>query len=104
MEWGKHPGRVREKLAALLLEHNLAVSPYDLNTQEGAYRSRYWDLCRWYTDDAKWADGKAPDGTPWPWPVRIASWSTMTMCVRHGVMVDRHPRDTWGSVEVEHAG
>ena len=99
----KHPGKIRWKLADLLAEKGLIVSPYDLHTQEGGYRYHTWDLCRWYTCDARWKDGRTPDGDLWTMPVHLSSWSTMTNCVKHGIEVAKDGV-TWGDVSVEHIG
>lgn len=101
MKWGRHPGRVREKLAELLAEKGLIVSPYDLWTQEGAYRSRYWDLARWGSSEARWKDGKDPDGKPYHLTVRLSSWSTMSDCVKYGIEIGED--DGWRHVAVESA-
>jgi hypothetical protein len=69
-----HIGRVRWKLFEMLTEHFSIRTPEDLWMQEGAYRSRYWDLARWGAD---WRDEK---GVYW----RVFSWSTMSDCVRYG--------------------
>jgi hypothetical protein len=105
MKWGKHPGRVRLRLAALLLQKGIEVSPYDLWVQEGAYRSHYWDLACWGTDKAKFVNGIAPDGTPFPYEVQLSSWSTMTDCVRRGIDAGKEDEfGTWHHVAVECAG
>jgi hypothetical protein len=101
----KHPGLVRERLAALLLERGLSVSPYDLWTQEGAYRSQYWGLARWGSNDAKWLSGTDPDGKAWHMPVQLSSWSRMRDCVRFGIEIGNEERSgAWSHVGVEHAG
>src|SRR4051812_8298642 len=105
MRPGKHPGRIRERLAALLAAKGLVVVPRDLWTQEGGYRHRHWDLARWGTSDARWEGGKAPDGTPWGMTVHVSSWSTMTECVRHGIEMGKEDRfGMWNHVAVECAG
>lgn len=104
MRPGKHPGRTRERLAALLLEKGLAVSPYDLWVQEGGYRHRNWDLARWGSNHAKWVNGKDPEGNPWDLPVTLCSWSTMTQCVRYGIEICNFDRNgAWRHVQVENA-
>jgi len=102
MKWGRHPGRVRERLAALLLKKGVIVSPYDLWAQEGGYRHMHWDLARWGSNDARWEGGRAPDGTEYHGQVLLCSWSTMSECVRWGVAVGKFT-DSWGHVDVEHA-
>lgn len=104
MKQGKHPGRTRERLAELLKDKGLIVSPYDLWVQEGGYRRSTWDLARWGSNDAKWVDGKGPDGEPWGLKVILSSWSTMTECVRYGIDIGKFDEfGSWGHVSVEHA-
>lgn len=104
MKFGKHPGRTRCRLAELLAEKGIIVSPYDLWTQEGGYRSFYWDLARWGTNDAKFKDEKAPDGTAWHGNVILSSWSCMWECVKWGIEIGKdEPFGMWNHVSVEHA-
>jgi hypothetical protein len=73
-------GRTRERLAEVILRDlGLVVDPADLWMQEGFYRSRYHDLARWGSYDAH--DPKDPPAIK----THIASWDTMTECVRRGV-------------------
>ncbi len=98
-------GRIREKLAKLLGEKGILVDPEDLWTQEGAYRSVHWDLARWGTMEAKFKDGKAPDGTDWHQSVQLSSWSTMTDCCKYGIDIGKEDEfGLWNWVGVEHAG
>ncbi len=100
----KHPGRIRWRLAELLKEKGLIVSPYDLWVQEGGYRHRNWDLARWGSNNARWVDDKCPDGKPWVLEVILSSWSRMTQCVRYGIEIGKFDKlETWGHVSVEHA-
>lgn len=102
MKWGKHPGRTRIRVADLLAERGLIVSPYDLWVQEGGYRHRYWDLARWGTNEARWEDGRDPDGKERTGKVFVSSWSTMTECVQWGIEIGQFD-DTWNHVAAEHA-
>lgn len=68
-------GRVRKKLATLLASYGFVVAPDDLLTQRGDYRKRRWDLAIWLSNRAKRGDRV----------VDIASWDTMTECVRFGI-------------------
>jgi len=102
MKWGKHPGRIRERIAALLAEKGLIVSPYDLWVQEGGYRHRHWDLARWGTNHARWKDSRDPDGNERKHDVHVSSWSTMTECVRWGIEIGKFD-GSWNHVSAEHA-
>lgn len=105
MKTGKHPGRIRWALSELLLTKGLIVSPYDLWTQEGGYRRHTWDLARWGSSHARWANGIDPDGNQWGMEVHLSSWSTMTQCVRNGIEISKFDSfGLWNHASVEHAG
>lgn len=64
----------RERLSALLAEKGIEIKPYDLDTQQGAYRSVLWDLARWF-GSATYKGRR----------LNVCSWCTMTDCVRYGI-------------------
>lgn len=99
------PGRTRTALSALLARHGVLVDPCDFWVQEGAYRHVTWDLARWGSYEARWASGQAPDGRAWSSKFHVSSWSTMTDCVRHGVVINKEDKfGTWAWVSVESVG
>lgn len=103
---GRHPGPTRIKLAELLAEKGIVVSPYDLWVQEGGYRHRNWDLARWGSNHARWATGKDPEGHIYHLEIHLCSWSRMTDCVKHGIEIsnfDGEYKGAWHHVGVEHA-
>jgi hypothetical protein len=84
------PGRVRERLAKVLLRDlGVVVDPHDLWTQEGFYRSRYHDLARWGTSRAYFTEkGAKKLGVDLHYtshPFHLLSWDTMTESCRKGV-------------------
>jgi hypothetical protein len=105
MRFGKHPGRLRDKLAVLLLKHGLIVSPYDLWVQEGGYRRHTWDLACWGSNDAAWVNETGPNGKPYCGHVLLCSWDTMTRCCRYGIEISNFDGEfsPWGHVEVHSA-
>lgn len=104
MRPGKHPGRIRIRLAELLLDKGIVVSPYDLWTQEGGYRHMTWDLARWGSYEATFPNGITPDGSTFHGKVHLSSWSTMTDCVRFGIEVFKEDKfGIWNWVCVERA-
>ena len=70
---------IRERLAKLLRAEGYFVEAYDLHAQSGYWRSRseLYGICRWYSHRVIHDDNEA----------HIASWDTMTECVRHGISV-----------------
>lgn len=89
------PGRIKWRLSEILREHGIEASPYDMWTQEGAYRSRHWDLARWGVS-GKWINPTLEQHTG---QLTIYSWDTMTNCVRFGIVMEfgtRYSRmNTW---------
>lgn len=72
-----NPGRVAKRLAKLLQDAGVPIPDATCFwVQQGGYRHRYWDLARWG------ADWKAMHEF---WSVH--SWSTMTACVRYGIVL-----------------
>lgn len=68
-------GATRKKLARMLEESmpGLKVDPAELNSQIPVYASPEWDCCSWY--------GRGLfNGIPF----ELASWRTMTDCVKNG--------------------
>lgn len=100
----RHPGRLRIRLAELLREKGFEISEYDIDPAQGRVRNKSsyeTDPVRW------WGRGKfkgfrgMSDGLD----VTLYGWSTITDCVRHGIVVD-HPwnqipcaRDIWSRNE-----
>lgn len=74
-------GRTRWKLWEMLVKAGFTIPAADcLWMQEGAYRSRYWDLARW---GCQWKDDKGY--------YTIYSWDTMTECVKYGIEFTTYP-------------
>jgi hypothetical protein len=90
----REPGAIRWKLSELLAKAGVAVSPYDLWTQEGFYRSRYHDLARWGSNHATYEGRKC----------HLCCWDTMSNCVRYGLTVAWWERDNHTMVEVYRKG
>jgi len=80
----REPGRIKERLAQRLLNAGIRVDPYDFWMQEGAYRSRFWDLARWG------ARGRFTDPLRYSGELTIYSWDTMSDCARFGVALTTH--------------
>ncbi len=73
----KKPGRVRIKLAKMLNEIGFTkVTPEDIDSQPGDYRKKTWDLACWMVDTEK-------DGIHY----HLCSWSTMSGCIKSGLVV-----------------
>lgn len=89
-------GRVREKLAALLLAEGIDIDPRDLSWQDGAYATVQWDCAKWFGDGKSVGRSDCPDG----FSVRISSWSTMTECARYGIDLSHDSRDLRGTYEI----
>lgn len=89
-------GRVREKLAALLLAEGIDIDPYDLRWQDGAYATVHWDCCKWYGEGKSIGRADCPDG----FSVHVSSWSTMTECARYGIELSHDERDLRGTYEI----
>lgn len=88
----KEPGRIKLKLADVILrDTGIVVDPYDLWTQQGAYRSRYWDLARWGGDGAKFAPEEA-EKFGMTHKFSICSWDTMSECAKYGITIVGDPR------------
>lgn len=85
--WKDNVGKTRLKLLKLLQDSGLTINdPHCFWIQQGAYRSRYWDLARW--------------GADWSLPgsdliYTIFSWDTMTDCARHGIIVEKDGNLGW---------
>lgn len=93
-----NPGRIRQKLSELLAKHGIECSPYDLWTQEGAYRSWKWDLARWGAHNCRWLDQTKTQSS-----FSIYSWDTMTNCIKKGISFD--PDQHKGpDIEISRAG
>jgi len=105
MKQGKHPGRVRERVAARLLACGIVCSPYDLWTQEGYYRIGGFDGARWGAYKARFVNGIAPDGTAYHGTVHLCSWDTMTECARYGfdTPFSKDRSMGWGLVDLSSA-
>jgi hypothetical protein len=74
----KNPGRVATRLAKILQDAGVPIPDATCFwIQQGGYRHRNWDLARWGAD---WKVGHQY------WT--LYSWSTMTACVRYGIVLD----------------
>jgi hypothetical protein len=93
---GHEVGRVREKLAALLLAEGIDIDPYALRWQDGAYATAQWDCCKWFGDGKSVGRADRPDG----FSVHVSSWDTMTECARYGIDLSHDSRDLPGTYEV----
>ncbi len=99
-EVAKQPGRTRWTLARLLRESGLEVDPHDLWVQEGFYRR--CDVARWGAFNVRFTGNVTPDGTTYVGTCIVSSWSTMSRCVRHGILVSKAERyGGWNEVSVE---
>lgn len=71
-------GSVKLRLFKKLTAASIPIpSPDCLWCQQGGYRNKNWDLALWGAD---FQDNK---GTFW----KIHSWSTMTDCVKYGILI-----------------
>ena len=81
----QHVGRVREKLSERLAAVGVDVSPDNLLFTMGG--ERQCDCARWETLDAR----KGSE------PAHVFSFSTMTVCARHGLELTEE--DGWNNFE-----
>lgn len=89
-------GRVREKLAALLLAEGIDIDPFNLMWQDGAYATAHWDCCKWSGHGVSLGRDDCPAGIS----VHVSSWDTMTECARYGIELSHDSRDLPGTYEV----
>lgn len=87
-------GRVREKLAALLLTEGFDVDPFDLRWADGQNSHVTEDCVRWDTYPTACMRTDSPP-TPPGVKVYIYSWDTMTSCARYGIVVDPDADIPW---------
>lgn len=81
MNYGKYPGRIREKLAEMLTKQiGKEVHAVDIWRQSPRH-IRFYGSAVWGADTYT---GKSS----------ICSWSTMTECVRHGFTVEKAAHKT----------
>lgn len=81
----QRPVKLRTKLASMLRAKGLIIEPEDIRPALGHYRSsRYADVYRWdawcVTRDFAIPDATYPNGIR----INLASWDTITDCVRYG--------------------
>jgi hypothetical protein len=88
------PGYIKCRLAKVLQRDlGLIVDPCDLWTQQGAYRSHYWDLARWGAYHCLW-DAQKQKQYAFTHEFSITSWDTMTeMCQKGAALVDDPRRE-----------
>jgi hypothetical protein len=87
-------GRTRIRMAKLLerMVPGLTVYPHELWSQIPAYATAQWDCCSW-----------GGEGYLNPWGrVDIASWDTMTKCLKNGIActVDPRGKNTYADIDV----
>ncbi len=87
-------GRVREKLAALLLAEGFDIDPFDLRWADGQNSHVTEDCVRWDVYVSNCTRSDCPSIPP-SVKVYISSWDTMTLCVRKGIVVARDPDTPW---------
>jgi hypothetical protein len=94
----REPGRVRVRLAAVLLRDlGVVVDPGDLWCQEGGYRSLHWDLARWGAYNVTWADPAKHKKAVHS----ICSWDRMTACLRGVAWVTGPEEHDWEGLAAE---
>lgn len=81
-------GKIRIKLALLLEDAipTVQFEPWDLRSQIPVYASALWDCCSWSGDGKDDKTGLT---------VHVASWDTMTECVRDGIAVTQNGPFSW---------
>jgi hypothetical protein len=85
------PGRTKERLAALLRAEGFEVHAEDLCDVRGHWRtSKYAIVYRWEC----FGNAKRPGDFPLcpDMGVSLASWDTMTACVRRGIVVQQESK------------
>jgi hypothetical protein len=86
-------GQTRIRMAKMLEKSipGLCVEPRDLWSQIPVYATAQWDCC-------SWGGGGILDGRQ----VNIASWDTMTECLKYGIgcTVDPLGKNTYSDIEV----
>lgn len=99
--WRSEPGRLKIKLAEILQAAGFRLTEYDIREARGYYRSSpYSETYRWEAyalmGTAKIA-GYEAQTPPETFQILLASWDTMTACVRQGIRLDY---EGWDDVNI----
>lgn len=92
MNQRRGPGKIKRKLALLLLAQGYQVDPSELYDQKGAWRTDdRLDVCCWEAALRRVSDG---------YVFAVQCWFTMTQCVRYGVTVNVKDGDVSANMSI----
>lgn len=96
----RNPGRVRERLAPLLLKDlGIIADPEDLWTQEGFYRNNKHDLARWGANGCRF-EPETAKRLGFTHSFNVSSWDTMTECCQMVMAFVSDPNEERACLEI----